>query len=95
MNQPSLFTQVLSSLGAALILIAYIGHQVKWKPMDSLRIPYNLLNTAGGAVLAYIALRPLQVGFAVMESTWTVVSVMALYRAFSQPRNQTPGGPAA
>jgi hypothetical protein len=30
-----------------------------------------------------------------MESTWTVVSVMALYRAFSQPRNQTPGGPAA
>jgi small neutral amino acid transporter SnatA (MarC family) len=95
MNQPSLFTQVLSSLGAALILIAYIGHQVKWKPMDSLRIPYNLLNTAGGVVLAYIALRPLQVGFAVMESTWTVVSVMALYRAFSQPRNQTPGGPAA
>jgi hypothetical protein len=93
MNQPSFFTQVLSSLGAALILVAYIGHQVKWKPMDSLRIPYNLLNTAGGAILAYIALRPLQVGFAVMESTWTIVSVMALYRAVSQRRTIT--GPAA
>ena len=93
MNQPSLFIQVLSSVGAALILVAYIGHQVKWKPMDSLRVPYNLLNTAGGAILAYIALRPLQVGFAVMESTWTVVSVMALYRAISQRRTIT--GPAA
>ena len=83
MDQPSLFTQLLSSLGAALILIAYIGHQVKWKPMDSLRVPYNLLNTAGGAILAYIALRPLQVGFAVMESTWTVVSIVALYRVLA------------
>src|SRR5438128_2935767 len=61
MNQPSLATQLLSSLGAALILVSYIGHQVKWRWMDSLRIPYNLLNTLGGAILAYIAMRPLQV----------------------------------
>ena len=87
MNQPSLSIQLLSSLGAALILVAYIGHQVKWKWMDSLHIPYNVLNTLGGAILAYIAMRPLQVGFAVMESTWTVVSVLALYRAFSQRRS--------
>jgi hypothetical protein len=95
MNQPSLFTQVLSSLGAALILVAYIGHQVKWKPMDSLRVPYNLLNTAGGAILAYIALRPLQVGFAVMESTWTVVSILALYRAINHLRSGGQRRPAA
>ena len=94
MDQPSMFTQLLSSLGAALILVAYIGHQAKWKPMDSLRVPYNLLNTAGGAILAYIAWRPLQVGFAVMESTWTVVSVMALYRALAQ-RNDAQRRPAA
>jgi hypothetical protein len=94
MNQPSLFTQILSSLGAALILIAYIGHQVKWKPMDSLRVPYNVLNTLGGAILAYIALRPLQVGFAVMESTWTLVSLLALWRAISSLRN-AQGRPAA
>jgi hypothetical protein len=95
MNQPSLFTQVLSSLGAALILVAYIGHQAKWKPMDSLSVPYNLLNTAGGAILAYIALRPLQVGFAVMESTWAIVSVMALYRAVANLRNGAQRRPAA
>jgi hypothetical protein len=94
MSQPSMFTQLLSSLGAALILVAYIGHQIKWKPMDSVRVPYNLLNTAGGAILAYIALRPLQVGFAVMESTWTVVSVLALFRAVAQ-RNNVQREPAA
>ena len=94
MNQPSLFTQALSSIGAALILVAYVGHQVKWKRMDSLRVPYNLLNTVGAGILAYIALRPLQVGFAVMESTWTVVSLVALYRALSAVRNDAPGRPA-
>ena len=32
------------------------------------------------AVLAWIALRPLQVGFAIMEVTWTIVSLVALAR---------------
>jgi hypothetical protein len=86
MNQPSLFTQVLSSVGAALILIAYVGQQMKWKKLDPLRIPYNFLNMTGAAILAYLALRPLQVGFAVMESTWTLVSILALYRAVVQWR---------
>ena len=86
MNQPSLETQVLSSIGALLILIAYIGHQMKW--MDSGKPYYNLLNTLGGAVLAYVAIRPLQVGFVVLESTWTVISIYALYRALGR-RTQT------
>lgn len=77
--QISLATQIASFVGAALILIAYIGHQARW--MDSRRATYNLLNAAGAAILAWIALRPLQVGFAIMEVTWTVVSVVALIRA--------------
>ena len=95
MNQPSVFTQVLSSAGAALILIAYVGHQVKWKKMDPLRVPYNFLNTTGAAILAYIAIRPLQVGFAVMESAWTLVSIVALYRAVASQRNNAQLRPAA
>lgn len=75
----SLGTQILSFAGAMLILVAYIGHQARW--MDARRAPYNLLNAAGAAILAWIALRPLQVGFAIMEITWTVVSVVALVRA--------------
>jgi hypothetical protein len=75
----SLATQVLSFAGAALILIAYIGHQARW--MDPRRAPYNLLNAAGAAILAWIAIRPLQVGFAIMEVVWTVVSLLALVKA--------------
>jgi hypothetical protein len=86
MNQPSFETQVLSSIGALVILIAYIGHQMKW--MDSERASYNLLNTVGGAILAYVAIRPLQVGFVVLEGTWTVISLYALYRTLSR-RTQT------
>ena len=77
--QISLATQILSSVGAALILIAYGGHQFKW--MDAGKPSYNLLNAAGAAILAWVALKPLQVGFAVMEVTWTVVSLVALARA--------------
>ncbi|MBI2679238.1 MAG: hypothetical protein HYX28_10705 [Candidatus Koribacter versatilis] len=81
----SLATQIESFVGAALILIGYIGHQAKW--MDARRPAYNGLNAAGAAILAWIALRPLQVGFAIMEVTWTVVSLVALARVMRSPRS--------
>ena len=82
--QPSITTQVLSSAGAVIILIAYFGHQMKW--MQSERPLYNLLNAAGAAVLAYIAFHPLQVGFFVLESSWTAISLYALWRSLrAQP----------
>ena len=77
--QVTWFHQALSLLGAALILIAYTGHQMH--RMDARAPLYNLLNAAGAAVLAYIAFRPFQAGFAVMESVWTVVSFGALIKA--------------
>ncbi len=75
----ALETQLLSLAGALLILVGYIGHQMKW--LDARRPFYNVVNIAGAAILAYIALRPLQVGFAIMEVTWTVTSVVALVAA--------------
>lgn len=75
----SLQTQLLSFAGALLILVGYLGHQMKW--LDARRPFYNAVNTAGAAILAYIALRPLQVGFAIMEVTWTLTSVIALVAA--------------
>jgi hypothetical protein len=84
----SLGTQIFSFAGAMLILVAYIGHQAKW--MDARKPAYNLLNAAGAAILAWIALRPLQVGFAIMEITWTVVSVVALIRALRAAAGESP-----
>jgi hypothetical protein len=75
----SLATQVASLFGAMLILTAYVGHQLRW--VDSRRPFYNLANLVGAAILAWIALRPLQAGFAIMEVTWTVISLVAAVRA--------------
>lgn len=70
--------QVASFAGALLILVAYVGHQLGW--IDARRTGYNALNAAGSAILAYIAFHPFQIGFVVLEVTWTVISVWALLR---------------
>lgn len=70
--------QVASFAGALLILVAYVGHQLGW--IDARRMGYNVLNAAGSAILAYIAFHPFQIGFVVLEVTWTVISVWALLR---------------
>ncbi len=74
----SLARQAFSFLGALLVLIGYIGHQMKW--MDSRKFAYNFLNAAGSGILAYIAFSPFQVGFVVMEVTWVLVSIYAMVR---------------
>jgi len=75
----SLATQVASLCGALLILTAYVGHQFRW--VDARRPFYNVANLLGAGVLAWIALRPLQAGFAIMEVAWTVISLLGVVRA--------------
>ena len=78
----SLVRQIVSFAGALLILVAYTGHQMNW--MDARKPVYNILNAVGSAILAYIAFRPFQIGFVVLEVSWAVISVYALFR----PRRQ-------
>ncbi len=84
--QITLATQIASSFGALLILVAYVGHQFHW--MDSGKLLYNILNAAGSAVLAYIAMRPFQAGFLVMEVAWVIVSLYALTKALRKSSSQ-------
>jgi len=45
------------------------------------RMPaYNILNAAGSAVLAYVAFKPFQIGFVILEVVWALVSIYALIR---------------
>lgn len=74
----SFVRQAISFLGAMTILVAYVGHQMKW--MDAGKAAYNLLNVVGSAILAYIALHPFQLGFVVLETTWAIISLYALVR---------------
>jgi hypothetical protein len=41
-----------------------------------------VLNGVGSAILAYIAFHPFQIGFVLLEVTWTLISIFALYRAW-------------
>ena len=84
---PSLAMQLLSFCGAILILVAYVGHQAR--RMDPRSALYNFLNAAGSAILVYVALRPLQVGFVVLEGVWTLVSLWALL-APRRPAGEPP-----
>jgi hypothetical protein len=74
----SLARQLTSFAGALLILIAYVGHQTGW--MNARKAAYNIMNAAGSAILAYIAFRPFQVGFVVLEVVWVLISIYALFR---------------
>lgn len=75
----ALARQLASFAGALLILVAYVGHQLKW--MNARKGAYNLLNAVGSAILAYIAFHPFQIGFVVLEVTWTLISLWALARS--------------
>ena len=73
-----LVRQLISFIGALLIMIAYGGHQLGW--IDSRHPSYNVMNAAGSAILVWIALHPFQIGFVVLETVWTVISLWALLR---------------
>jgi hypothetical protein len=77
--QISLARQIASFVGALLILVAYAGAQFNW--MSPRRAWYNILNAVGSAILAYIAFRPFQIGFVLLEVAWTIISLYALTRA--------------
>lgn len=79
----SLARQAFSFVGALLILIGYAGHQLNW--MDARKPAYNVLNAMGSAILAYIAFRPFQLGFVVMEVSWVAISIRALIKSPIQP----------
>lgn len=85
MTQPPLFTQIISTLGALCCLLAYVGHQLKW--MDAKKVFYNLLNIVGAGILTYVAFKPFQAGFLLMETVWTAVSIYALFKILRKSVN--------
>ncbi|HZQ69996.1 MAG TPA: hypothetical protein VFA68_15835 [Terriglobales bacterium] len=78
--------QLASFTGALLILIAYVGHQMGLIYARS--AAYNILNAIGSAILAYVAFHPFQIGFVVLEVTWTLISIYALFRPRRESMNK-------
>ena len=72
--------QIVSLIGAAMILLAYAAqHLQKMRTTDA---SYSLLNLAGSLILAVIAFRLRQTGITLLESAWALISGVALIRSF-------------
>jgi len=73
-----LFDQLVSLVGAALILAAYVALQREWLPRES-RL-YNALNFVGSGLLTYIAVKDRRMGFIILEAAWALLSVPGMIK---------------
>jgi len=74
--------QLVSVIGAILILAAYVGHQRG--VLSRSHAAYHWMNLVGAVVLTVVAYRAQQWGFVLLEGVWAAVSVPPLLR-------RTPG----
>jgi hypothetical protein len=75
--------QIISVVGAVMILVAYAGNQRSWMSRESAW--YNLLNLVGSGLLAWIAIRDRRVGFIFLETAWALLSIPPLIGARRPP----------
>jgi hypothetical protein len=79
--------QLVSILGAILILAAYAGHQGGWIGRDS--ISYHVVNTIGGMILCAVAIQATQIGFIILEGAWIAISLAAIFRVVRRSPGRT------
>jgi hypothetical protein len=75
--------QLVSIVGALMILAAYAANQFGWLRASALS--YSVVNAVGAGILTVVAALESQWGFLLLEAAWTVVSVAALV-AMLRPR---------
>jgi hypothetical protein len=79
--------QVISLVGALLILSAYFANQVG--ALSPSRWPYSAINLVGATLLAWVAIDATQYGFIVLEGAWAVISLFGLLRVGLARRRKT------
>lgn len=70
--------QFVQLVGAVMILTAFVLSQQGRMATDSTR--YLALNAVGAAILAVVAVIDGDIGFTLLEGTWTIVSTVGLVR---------------
>lgn len=79
--------QLISVTGALAILVAYAANQLRY--IGPSNLSYALLNFAGSAILAAIAVIEEQWGFLLLEGIWALVSLWATIKLL-QDRSARP-----
>jgi len=80
--------QVVSVLGSLAILAAYAASQFRRLAPSSLT--YLVLNAAGSAVLAVVAIVEQQWGFLLLEGVWALVSLWSLLKLATGRESERP-----
>ncbi|HYD52104.1 MAG TPA: hypothetical protein VEA99_05735 [Gemmatimonadaceae bacterium] len=75
--------QVVSVLGAALILLAYVLLQTGRLASDTRA--FNALNFVGSALLTWIAVVDQRLGFIILEAAWALLSLPGMVRRRPAP----------
>lgn len=86
-----MFYQLISLVGAALCLGAFIGNQRGWLHRE-MRL-YNAMNFFGGLLLAWVAIVDRRAGFIILEVTWALVALPGMIRP-TRAEAPPPGTPA-
>jgi hypothetical protein len=73
-----LLDQLVSILGAVLILTAYLALQRGRLSRESRA--FNAINLAGSLLLTYSAIRTWNVGFIILEGSWALLSLPGTIR---------------
>lgn len=69
--------QAVSILGALAVLGAFAADQFGW--VDPGRLSYALANFVGAAILTAVAAIEAQVGFVVLQGTWSLISLWGVF----------------
>ena len=78
----AMLEQVISLIGALMVLTAYSGQHIRKLQPDHLA--YILLNLTGSLILAVVAYRLRQIGLTVVEVSWALISGAAFARYLRQ-----------
>jgi drug/metabolite transporter (DMT)-like permease len=78
--------QVISLVGAALVLSGYVALQRRWLSGDD-RL-FNLLNFLGAGLLTWVAIIDQRIGFIILEGAWALLSLPGVVRGARTARRR-------
>ena len=76
--------QLVSIVGALLILGGYLALQRRW--LDQADLRFNLMNLIGAALLTWVAVVDRRYGFVLLEGSWTLLSLPPVLHALRRGR---------